>query len=158
MQASSSHGALVQLCNLSDLPDKEQSLIQSLHPELQVLLDKYSLVFASPSGLPPVWDCDHQIPLLPGARPVQMRPYRYAPALKLEIEQQVDDMLKNGLIQHSKSPFAPSVILLRKRTIRIAFADYRYLNALTVKSKYLVPIVDMMNFWMNWQTLLGFQH
>jgi hypothetical protein len=32
VQASGSHGALVQLCSLSDLPDKEQSLIQSLPP------------------------------------------------------------------------------------------------------------------------------
>jgi hypothetical protein len=87
VQASGSHGALVQLCSLSDLPDKEQSLIQSLPLELQALLDKYSSVFASPSGLPPVQDCDHQISLLPGARLVQMRPYRYAPALKSKIEQ-----------------------------------------------------------------------
>jgi hypothetical protein len=143
VQASDGQSALVQLCSLSQLPDTDQHIIQSLPPELLSLLDRYSLVFAVPQGLPPVRDCDHRILLIPRARPVQMRPYRYAPALKTEIEKQVDDMLGSGLIQHSKSPFSSSVILVKKKDNSYRFCvDYRHLNALTTKAKFPVPIMD----------------
>jgi hypothetical protein len=34
-----------------------------------------------------------------------MRPYRYAPALKSEVEKQVEEMLAAGIIQPSQSAF-----------------------------------------------------
>lgn len=143
VQTSSTQGAFIQLCRLVDLSDKDQLVIKDLPAELQHIIDQYSSVFDIPKGLPPVRDCDHQIPLLPGARPVQMRPYRYAPALKTEIEAQVAEMLALGLIQHSKSPFASSVILVKKKDNSYRFCvDYRHLNALTTKSKFHVPIID----------------
>ena len=84
-----------------------------------------------------------KIPLLPGARPVQMRPYRYAPALKTEIENQVAEMLHSGIIQPSKSAFSSSVILVKKKDQTYRFCvDYRHLNALTVKTKFPVPVID----------------
>lgn len=52
-----------------------------------------------PSELPPEQHCDHAIPLVEGARPVNIRSYRYPPALKDEIEAQVDAMLQQGLIE-----------------------------------------------------------
>jgi hypothetical protein len=86
VQTSQTHGALVQLCSLDVLPATDQELVRELPTDLKILLDKYSSVFQLPTGLPPVRDCDHQIPLIPGANPVQMRPYRYASALKSEID------------------------------------------------------------------------
>jgi len=50
------------------------------------------MVFSAPSELPPIRDCDHTIPLIEGARPVKVRPYRYPPHLKEEIECQVTEM------------------------------------------------------------------
>ena len=44
-------------------------------------------------SLPPKRHCDHDIPLVEGARPVNVRPYHYPPALKDEIEAQVASML-----------------------------------------------------------------
>jgi hypothetical protein len=66
-------------------------------------------VFAASSELPPRRSCDHKIPLLPRAAPVHVRPYRYAPNLKDEIENQVNDMLQAGIIQPSTSPFSSPV-------------------------------------------------
>jgi hypothetical protein len=55
-------------------------------PEIDVVLAEFESVFASPTGLPPRRAYDHVIPLIPGARPVSIRPYRVVPELKNEIE------------------------------------------------------------------------
>jgi tRNA A37 N6-isopentenylltransferase MiaA len=72
-----------------------------------------------------------------------MRPYRYAPALKTEIEKQVEEMLQSGIVQPSQSEFSSSVILVKKKDHTYRFCvDYRHLNALTLKTKYPVPVID----------------
>jgi endonuclease IV len=70
-------------------------------------------------------------------------PYSYVPPLKDEIKKQVTGMLRNGLIQKSSSPFAFSVLLVKKKDNSWRFCvDYSHLNAITVKSKYHVPVID----------------
>jgi hypothetical protein len=61
--------------------------------ELQSLLEDYADLFLAPTTLPPSRACDHEILLMPGAAPVFVRPYRYSPKLKDEIEKQVQEML-----------------------------------------------------------------
>jgi hypothetical protein len=92
----------VQLCILS-AEGIHTTDIQLLPSEVQRLIDQFQDLFDSPTGLPPSRACDHEIPLIPGARPVNIRQYRYPPALKNEIEQQVSDMLKQGIIRLSAS-------------------------------------------------------
>jgi len=114
-----------------------------LPPSIQQAIDANIDLFAEPSSLPPRRDADHHIPLLPGAQPVSVRPYRYSPAQKTEIENQVKDMLHNGIIRVSTSPFASPVLLVKKKDGTWRFCvDYRHLNAITVKNKYPLPIVD----------------
>ena len=86
---------------------------------------------------------DHQIPLVPGARPVSIRPYRVALAMKTEIEKQIQDLLDQGVTTHSNSGFASPVLLVHKAdgTWRLV-VDYRHLNALTIKGKYPLPVID----------------
>jgi hypothetical protein len=135
--------AVIQVCSIQELSDKEQAILSDLPADIQVVLFQYPSVFEIPRGMPPTRECDHQIPLVTGARPVQMRPYRYAPALKNEIENQVSEMLQSSIIQHSHSEFASSVILVKKKDQTYRFCvDYGHLNALTVKTKYPVPIID----------------
>lgn len=111
--------------------------------EVQQVMDKFASVFAVPIELPPQRACDHTIPLVNGASPVSLRPYRFAPALKDEIERQIRDMLASGIIQKSTSPFSSSVLLVKKKYNTWRFCvDYRHLNAITKKSKYPVPIID----------------
>jgi hypothetical protein len=112
-------------------------------PEVQAVVDQFKHLFAEPSALPPRRACDHRIPLIPGAQPVAVRPYRYSPALKTEMETQVSDMLQAGLIQPSFSAFSSPVLLVRKKDGTWRFCvDYRLLNALTVKSKFPIPVID----------------
>jgi hypothetical protein len=95
------------------------------------------------SFFPPRRPFNHSIPLIPRSRPVNIRPYRYAPALKDEIERQVKEMLAAGLIQPIDSPFSSPVLLVKKKDNTFRFyVDYIHLNAITAKGQYLVPIID----------------
>jgi hypothetical protein len=69
------------------------SILHELQKELPIaihqLLPDFDDVFASKvEFLPPRYYC-HTIPLILGAGPMSVRPYRYAPVLKDEIEHQV---------------------------------------------------------------------
>jgi hypothetical protein len=113
-------------------------------PEIvQSLLTRFTDVFEEPVGLPPPRSCDHKIPLIDGAQPFSSRPYRHAPALKDEIERQVNEMLRTGVIQPSTSPFSSPFIFVKKRdhSWRLCI-DYRHLNALTRKTKFPLPVID----------------
>ena len=111
--------------------------------EVQQLLAQYATVFATPSGLTQRRQYDHKIPLIPRARPVSIRPYRLVPELKTEIEKQVKELLAQGVITHSNNAFSSPILMVRKadRSWRMV-NDFRHLNAMTIKGKYLVPVID----------------
>lgn len=93
--------------------------------------------------MPPHRPWDHPINLIPGAQPVHVRPYRYTPAQKTEIEQQVTEMLRSGVIQPSVSAFSSPVLLVKKKDQTWRFCvDYRHLNAITLKNCYPMPVID----------------
>lgn len=63
------------------------------------LLHQYHLVFAEPTSLPLQRGAfDHRIPLQPGSKPVNVRPYRYSSIKKEIIEQLVNEILQQGVI------------------------------------------------------------
>uniref|UniRef100_A0A0A9GAR5 Reverse transcriptase domain-containing protein n=1 Tax=Arundo donax TaxID=35708 RepID=A0A0A9GAR5_ARUDO len=126
-------GSVVQVY-LVEEPFDHQQATRSIPDFIQVILDDFVDIFTKLIGLPPSRFYDHAIPLLPGAKLVNMRPYIYPPALKDEIEKQVAEMLAQGVIQRSTSPFASPVLLVKKKDCTWRFCvDYRYLNAITVK-------------------------
>jgi hypothetical protein len=131
--------ALIELHMISEA-DKTVPVVP---PDVQLLLDQFASVFAPPVGLPPRRRYDHHIPLVAGARPVSVRPYRVAPELKDEIEWQVKELLEQGVIAPSNSAFGSPVLLVKKEetTWRLV-VDYRQLNALTIKGKYPLPVID----------------
>jgi hypothetical protein len=87
----------------------------AVQPEVQALLDKFYSVFTKPTGLPPHRKVSHSIPLITGARPVQICPYRVAPELKNEVEKQISEMLQSGVIRPSQSNFASPLIMVKKK-------------------------------------------
>jgi hypothetical protein len=107
-----SHLVQVQLPQVTAVAETETI---HLHSSVQILIQQFDHLFQKPSTLPPSRAADHRIPLTPGAQPVKSRPYHYTPDQKNEIERQVYEMLANGIIQHSHSPFASPVLLVRKK-------------------------------------------
>jgi hypothetical protein len=79
---------VVQLSFVTD--EKTQQTVPHI---IGMVLEVYVSVFDEPKGLPPHRKYDHTIPLLPGASPVNLRPYRYSPYQKNEIEKQIRELL-----------------------------------------------------------------
>jgi len=117
--------------------------LDEAHPLLADLLEQHRDIFEEPQGLPPARHCDHRIHLPPATAPVAVRPYRYPQLQKDELERQVAEMLAQGIIRISTSPFSAPVLLVRKPDGTWRFCiDYRALNAVTYKDKFPIPVVD----------------
>jgi hypothetical protein len=128
---------------LDPLSASDSNATVAVAPDLQSILMEYAHIFSEPKSLPPQRALDHAITLEANARHTNVRPYRYSPLEKDEIERQVQEMLAAGLITPSMSPFASPILLVKKKDGTWRFCiDYRRLNELTIKNKFPLPVVD----------------
>lgn len=134
----------VMLSSPSSAPiDPPTDLTVTYPPAMQALIKEFSSVFATPTELPPRRLFEHRIHLEPGSKPVNVRPYRYPYFQKTEMEKLVREMLDQGIIRPSQSPFSSPVLLVKKRDGTFRFCvDYRALNAVTIKDRFPIPTVD----------------
>ncbi|CAJ2635781.1 unnamed protein product [Trifolium pratense] len=120
-----------------------RDLPTNIEPEIAILLHTYKELFKTPNTLPPHRSHNHSIPLIEGHNPVKVKPYRYPHSQKNQIELMVQDMLQQGIIQPSTSPFSSPIVLVKKKDGTWRFCtDYRALNAITVKDSFPIPTVD----------------
>ena len=76
------------------------------------------------------------------------RPYketlrRHNPKTREELKFLVDEMLAQGIIRESFSPWSSAPVLVRKKSGGLRFAvDYRGLNAKTVPDSYPLPVIS----------------
>ena len=110
---------------------------------LKSLVAEYSDVFAldmSELGLTDL--VSHTIST--GDSPPIRQPVRRTPfALREKMEELIRNMMAQGVIQHSSSPWASPVVLVEKRDGSYRFCvDYRRLNAVTKMDVFLLPRVD----------------
>ena len=70
-------------------------------------------------------------------------PYRHPKKYNDEIEKEIKELLDMGHIRTSSSPFASSVVLVKKKdgTMRMCI-EYRALNKKTIKNRYPIPRID----------------
>lgn len=114
-----------------------------LEPQIAKLLESFGSIFTVPAALPPLRVWDHKIHLPEGTHPMNVRPYRYPYFQKAEIKRQVQEMLLQGVIQTSTSPFSSPVLLVRKKDGSFCFCvDYRALNATTTPDHFPIPTAD----------------
>jgi hypothetical protein len=126
--------------------DKSTTQDKAIHINIQPITKKYRKVFEEiPLGLPPKRGFEHTIELEEGAKPIITTPYRHPHEFKEEIEKIIKELLEMGHIQPSSSPFASSMVLVKKKDGNLRMCiDYRALNKKTIKNCY--PIPELMNF------------
>ena len=96
-----------------------------------------------PKCIPPIRDFDHAIHLIPGIVPPNIRPYWYPCIQKSEIEHMVDEMLEDDIIRPSQSFYSTPVVTVCKPDGSWHMCpDYRELNKITIKYKFLIHIID----------------
>ena len=94
-------------------------------------------------GLPQHREIEFAIDIVPGATSASITPYRMDPLKLKELKLQLQELLEKGFIRLSVSPWGAPVLFVKKKdgTLRLCI-DYRQLNKLTVKNKYLLPRID----------------
>jgi hypothetical protein len=94
-------------------------------------------------GLPPDREIEFTIDLMTGTQPIHKAPYRMAPSELKELKKQLEDLVYQGFIRPSVSPWGAPVLFVRKKdgSLRMCI-DYRELNRVTIKNKYPLPRID----------------
>ena len=95
----------------STLPEAQNSM----HPDILALLKEFDVIFTEPKELRPKRTHDHHIPLIRGAEPVNLRPYRHPCEQKNVIEEMITEKLKSGIIRDCKSPHPSPLLWLKKQ-------------------------------------------
>ena len=111
--------------------------------ELHKLLNDYNSVFASKKKINVTSNVKHRIIVDKDTQPIHQAPYRVSPAQREIIQKQVTEMVEDGIIQPSDSPWASPIILVRKKNGAWRFCiDFRKLNSVTKKDVYPLPRID----------------
>ena len=75
--------------------------------------------------------------------PIKIPPHRISPAKLPIVQQEVEDMLKRGVIQHSNSPYSAPIVLAKKKDGSWRFCVvYKRLNEITVKDAFPIPKIE----------------
>jgi hypothetical protein len=83
------------------------------------------------------------IELKPGTTPIYKIPYRMATSELAELKEHIKKLLEKGFIRPSSSPWGATVIFVPKKDgIQRLCMDYRALNEVTIKNKYMLPRID----------------
>ena len=94
-------------------------------------------------GMPPDREVEFVIDLLPGTAPISKRPYKMSVEELKELKKQLTKLQEAGYIFPSSSPWGASVLFVQKKDgSQRMCVDYRSLNDVTVKNKYLLPRIE----------------
>ena len=109
-------------------------------PIISDFLDVFSEEFP---GFPPYREIEFAIDVVPTATPTSITPYRMALFELKELKLQLQELLEKGFIRPSVSPWGALVLFVKKKDGKLRLCiDYRQLNKLTVKNKYMLPMID----------------
>lgn len=113
-------------------------LTEEQEGRLNVLLDESFSLMGDKLG------CTDQVEhvIVTKARPIKQRWYRVSPIMQQHIDRELDEMLKLGVVEPSKSPWASPVVMVKKKdgSFRLC-VDYRKVNAVCERDSYPLPQV-----------------
>ncbi len=124
----------------SVLVDVNPDLSAVQKAELQHLIGQFSDVFSTVPGQTHL--LQHDIKTPPGVV-VKQRPYRIPEARRQAIEEKIQQMLKLGVIELSRSPWSSPIVLVPKPDGTLRFCNnFRRLNEVSEFDEYPMPRVD----------------
>ncbi|KAL0148983.1 hypothetical protein M9458_055787 [Cirrhinus mrigala] len=140
------HGTRGQLAALSltdpVVVDVNPQLSAAQKTELQHLVGQFQDVFSSRPGQTNV--IQHDIRTPPGVI-IRQRPYRVLESRRQAIEEEIQEMLKLGVIEPSRSPWSSPIVMVPKPDGTLRFCnDFRRLNEVSQFDSYPMPRVDKL--------------
>jgi hypothetical protein len=95
--------------------------------------------------MPLDWDIEFTIELQPSTVLIFRRPYKMTPMELAELKIQLKELLDKGYIHPSSSPWGYPALFVKKKdqSLRLC-VDYRPLNTITIKNKYLLARIDIL--------------
>jgi hypothetical protein len=108
-------GFLVQLPQKIDLSGEVHTVQAKSIADIPVVCEFPNVFLDDLLGLPPDWDVEFKIELLPGMAPSSRRPYRMPPNEIAKLKVQLNELLKKGLIHPSSSPWGCPAIFVKKK-------------------------------------------
>ena len=124
-------------------PRIKEKLTGKEKQELEKLLQQYKQVIDPKPGHANKRTV-HKI-VTDGSGPIRQQPYQIPPALKKDLCDELQTMLKDELIKESSCEWSPPIVVVKKKdsSNRIC-VDYRKLNAITKFDAYPMPRIDEM--------------
>lgn len=75
--------------------------------------------------------------------PISFRARRLAHTDKVKLRVILDNLLKDGIIRESSSPYASPIVLVKKKDGNLRLCvDYRELNKITIRDNFPIPLID----------------
>lgn len=134
---------VVQLADTSEVVKVGDNLSTEQVGDLNILFQKYKEAFSISGSLGLTTEFEHQIEIQENAKPI-VEPMRRRPPLHVEeTRRQIKEMLKQGIIEESESPWSSAYVLVKKKSgdWRLC-VDFRKLNAITKKNAYPLPNIE----------------
>lgn len=74
------------------------------------------------------------------AAPIRQRYYPISPALQVHVNKELDEMLRQGIVEPSSSPWSSPIVMVKKKDGSYRFCvDFRKLNKVTERDSYPLP-------------------
>jgi hypothetical protein len=126
-------------------PENSEEDFSKVDSRVRPLLQKFRDIFPKklPKGLPPKRAVDHAIKTIPDAKPAFKSIYHMSPREIDALKKEIDELLEQGFIRPSVSPYGAPVLFVVKKggDLRMCI-DYRDLNEQTIKNCCPLPRID----------------
>jgi len=111
--------------------------------QLRKILQKYQMVCAVEGTKLGVTNIvKHQIPT-GDQEPISQKPYKIDDKKRKIIKEEINKMLKDGIIKESQSPWSSPVVIVTKKDGSNRFCiDYRKINNITITDAHPLPRID----------------
>ena len=133
---------LAQAPTEGQLPPVPDSLTLEQQGDLNKLLTEYQDVFSKQGDpISSTSMVEHEIHTT--GRPIRQPFRRQNPVIREIEQQQVKEMLRDGVIRPSNSPWASPVVMVKKKDGSMRFCvDFRQMNDATIKDAHPLPRID----------------